>query len=40
MNVVYKKAVNRYICCNCGYCEEWIDKEDISKIKNSDNPKG
>ena len=31
---------NRYICCNCGYCEEWIDKEDISKIKNSRNPKG
>lgn len=24
--------VNRYICCNCGFCEEWIDKEDISKI--------
>lgn len=32
--------VNRYICCNCGFCEEWIDKEDIPKIKNSSNPKG
>lgn len=32
--------VNRYICTNCGYCEEWIDKEDISKIEKSKNPKG
>ena len=27
--------VNRYICCSCGYTEEWIDNEDIKKIKNS-----
>ncbi len=27
--------VNRYICCECGYTEEWIDKEDIEKVKNS-----
>lgn len=27
--------VNRYICCDCGFTEEWIDKEDIHKIKNS-----
>lgn len=27
--------VNRYICCCCGYSEEWIDKEDIEKIKSS-----
>ncbi len=27
--------VNRYICCECGFTEEWIDKEDISKIENS-----
>lgn len=25
--------VHRYVCCNCGYAEEWIDKEDIPKIK-------
>lgn len=25
--------VNRYVCCNCGYSEEWIDKEDVSKLK-------
>lgn len=27
--------VNRYICCVCGYTEEWIDKEDIEKVVNS-----
>ena len=27
--------VNRYICCTCGFTEEWIDKEDIEKVKNS-----
>ena len=27
--------VNRYICCNCGFTEEWIDKNDLEKIKNS-----
>lgn len=27
--------VNRYVCCNCGFTEEWIDKEDIEKLKNS-----
>ena len=25
--------VNRYVCCNCGFTEEWIDKEDIAKLK-------
>lgn len=25
--------VNRYLCCNCGYSEEWIDKEDLPKLK-------
>jgi len=27
--------VNRYICCACGYTEEWIDKNDLEKIANS-----
>lgn len=26
--------VNRYLCCDCGYSEEWVDKEDIQKILN------
>ncbi len=25
--------VNRYLCCSCGYSEEWIDKEDVPKLK-------
>ncbi len=27
--------VNRYICCSCGYTEEWINREDIEKVKRS-----
>ncbi len=27
--------VNRYICCRCGFTEEWIDLEDLDKVKNS-----
>lgn len=27
--------VNRYICCECGFTEEWIDREDIEKVANS-----
>lgn len=27
--------VNRYICCDCGFTEEWIDMEDIPKVVNS-----
>lgn len=27
--------VTRYLCCNCGYSEEWIDhKQDIEKLRN------
>ena len=25
--------VHRYLCCDCGYSEEWIDKADIPKLK-------
>lgn len=24
--------INRYICCECGYTEEWIDQKDLDKI--------
>ena len=27
--------VNRYICCTCGFTEEWIDKADLEKITTS-----
>lgn len=25
--------VHRYLCCSCGYSEEWVHTEDISKLK-------
>ena len=25
--------VARYVCCDCGYSEEWIDLEDIPKLE-------
>lgn len=25
--------VHRCICCSCGYTEEWIDADDLDKIK-------
>ncbi len=31
--------VNRYVCCDCGFTEEWIDKKDIEKLKNSNKAK-
>ena len=27
--------VNRYICADCGYTEEWIDKKDLQKLEKS-----
>lgn len=27
--------VNRYICCSCGYTEEWINTEDIERVRKS-----
>lgn len=30
--------VNRYLCCRCGYSEEWIDKEDIPQLKKKYQP--
>lgn len=25
--------VPRYICCSCGYCEEWVDEKYLLKLK-------
>lgn len=27
--------VNRYICCKCGFTEEWIDQEMLAKVAGS-----
>lgn len=40
MTIFSAVKVHRYLCCDCGFSEEWIDTEDIAKIKNCDNPKG
>ncbi len=33
ITVLSVALVNRYVCCSCGYSEEWIKKEDIAKLK-------
>lgn len=27
--------VDRYVCCNCGFCEEWVRQEDLERLKSS-----
>ena len=27
--------IKRYICCGCGFSEEWIDQSDIATLKKS-----
>lgn len=31
--------VNRYVCCSCGFTEEWVDQKDIEKLVNSNKSK-
>ncbi len=33
LTILSAVLVNRYICCDCGYTEEWVDREDIDKLK-------
>ena len=33
LTVLSAVLVHRYVCCTCGYSEEWINKEDIRKLK-------
>ncbi len=33
MTIFSSVLVNRYVCCSCGYSEEWIDREDMEKLK-------
>jgi len=33
MTILSAVLVHRYVCCSCGYSEEWIDKEDIPTLK-------
>lgn len=33
MTIFSSVLVHRYLCCKCGYSEEWVDTEDIGKLK-------
>jgi len=33
MTIFSAVLVHRYLCCNCGFSEEWIDKDDIQELK-------
>ena len=33
MTIISAVNVNRYICCDCGFTEEWIDKSDLETVK-------
>ncbi|MBQ6357034.1 MAG: hypothetical protein IJI33_03650 [Solobacterium sp.] len=32
MTVLSAVKVRRYVCCDCGFSEEWIDLDDIDKL--------
>ena len=32
MTIFSAVSVIRYVCCSCGYSEEWVDKDDIPKL--------
>lgn len=33
MTIFSAVLVNRYVCCRCGYSEEWIDPSDLAQLK-------
>ena len=33
MTIFSAVKVNRYLCCECGYSEEWIDPADILALR-------
>ena len=33
LTVLSAVLANRYVCCDCGYSEEWIDKDDLQALK-------
>lgn len=36
MILMGKIPVIRYVCCDCGYVENWVEeKEELEKIKNT-----
>lgn len=36
MTLIGKIPVIRYVCCDCGYVENWVEeKEELERIKNT-----
>ncbi len=35
MTIFSAVPVHRYVCGSCGFTEEWIDRADIEKVRNS-----
>lgn len=35
MTIFSAVKVDRYICCSCGYTEEWINTKHMDKLKKS-----
>jgi len=33
LTIIATAEVYRYVCCDCGYAEEWVDPRDIPKLK-------
>ena len=33
MTIFSAVLVHRYVCCKCGYSEEWIDTKDLQTLK-------
>ncbi|MBR4887800.1 MAG: hypothetical protein IKU17_01510 [Clostridia bacterium] len=33
--VLQSVPIDQYVCCDCGYVEQWIDKKHLEKVKNS-----
>ncbi len=33
MTIFSYVKVDRYLCCECGYSEEWVNKKDIPKLR-------
>ena len=35
LTILSAVLIERYICCDCGYTEEWVNKADIEQILKS-----
>lgn len=33
MTIFTTVPMHRYICCNCGYTEQWVNRSNIEKLK-------